>query len=111
MYKDGRYYNAGENILHRWGKKAQAKLLACKEAENGFYTIPADGGNYWTLGTSNGKFGEFAKWGQTFFSVNSIGNIWAKAGTEKGEAFLRMIDGLVASMRGYDPRECSEDDE
>ena len=65
----------------------------------GFHSIPADGGRYWTFGTSEGKFGEFAKIGETFFSVNSVGNLWAKAGTEKGEKFVAGIKLMISAMK------------
>lgn len=99
MFKDGRYINAGTNEFYRCGKKAIAKAEAALEPnKNGIYTIPADGGRYWTFGTSNGKYGEFAKIGETFFSVNSFGNLWAKAGTEKGEKFVAGIKAMIKAM-------------
>lgn len=102
MYKDYRFINAGENEFYRWGKKAQAKLAAYLEPnEKGFYSVPADGGKYWTFGTSMGKFGEFAKYGNTFLSVNNGGYIWAKVGTEKATAFVEMIKNLIETMKNY----------
>lgn len=72
--------------------------------------IPADGGKYWTFGTSEGKFGEFAKWGDTFFSVNKGGFLWAKAGTEKGEKFVEMINDMLNQMSAdHRPIEDEED--
>lgn len=100
MYKDYRYINAGENEYYRWGRKAQEKIAAhLTPNDNGFYSIPADGGKYWTFGTSAGKFGEFAKHGETFLSVNKGGYVWAKVGTEKAEAFVKMLNGLIAEMQ------------
>lgn len=100
MYKDYRYINAGENEFYRWGKKAQERIAAhLTPNEKGFYSIPADGEAYYTIGTSNGKFGEFAKFHDTFLSVNSIGCVWAKEGTEKAEAFKAMLNELIANMR------------
>jgi hypothetical protein len=90
MYKDTRFINAGENEIYRYGNKAQEKVKqALTPNEQGFYSIPTDGGKYWTIGTSEGKFGEFAKVCGTIFSVNKIGNMWAKAGTEKAEALSK----------------------
>lgn len=100
MYKDGRYINAGTNEYYRWGRKAVEKLERALEPNKaGFYSIPANGGRYWTFGTSEGKFGEFAKIGETFFSVNSVGNLWAKAGTEKGEKFVAGIKLMISAMK------------
>lgn len=99
MFKDHRYINAGENEFYRWGHKAVDKIKAHLEPnENGFYSIPADGGKYWTFGTSKGRYGEFAKYQDTFFSVNSMGNVWAKAGTEKAEKFVEMLNGMIEAM-------------
>ena len=99
MYKDERYINAGTNEIYRYGHKAVEKASAALEAnENGFYSIPIDGGKYWTLGTSNGKYGEFAKIGNTIFSVNRAGMMWAKEGTEKGQLFVEAIKGMIAEM-------------
>lgn len=113
MYKDYRYINAGTNEYYRWGKKCRAKLeAALTPNESGFYSIPADGGKYWTFGTSEGKFGEFAKWGDTFFSVNKGGFLWAKAGTEKGEKFVEMINDMLNQMSvDHRPIEDEEDEE
>ena len=99
MYKDFRYINAGTNEYYRWGGKAMTKLERYLEPnENGFYSIPCNGGKYWTIGTSKGKYGEFAKFEDTFFSVNSMGRAWAKVGTPKAEAFVKMIHSLLDAM-------------
>lgn len=98
MYKDFRYINAGTNEVYRYGRKAVEKVEACKVAENGYYSITVDGGKYWTLGTSEGKFGEFIKYGDTFFSVNRGGYAYAKVGTEKGEKFIAFLDAMIAEM-------------
>lgn len=99
MYKNYRYINAGENEIHRYGKKARSKVeLFLEPNENGFYSIPADGGNYWTIGTSEGKYGEFAKFKDTFFSVNRGGYVWAKVGTEKAEKFVEMVKDMLNKM-------------
>ena len=82
----------------RWPVKARAKVEACKIAHNGFFSILADGDRYWTIGTSNGKYGEFAKYDDTFFSVNSYGFAYAKEGTEKGVKFLEMLDSMIEKM-------------
>lgn len=103
MYKDHRYINAGTNEFYRYGKKAVSKAsIALTPNENGYYSIPADGGKYWTFGTSEGKFGEYAKIGDTFFSVNRGGFIYAKAGTEKGDAFVKGITAFIEAMKKAD---------
>lgn len=100
MYKDYRYINAGTNEIYRWGKKAQEKArLALEPNEKGFYSIPADGGKYWTIGTSEGRYGEYAKFGDTFLSVNDWGYVWAKVGTPKADAFVAMINRMIDDMK------------
>lgn len=100
MYKDHRYINAGTNEFYKYGKKAQGYVEASLQAnENGYYSIATDGGKYWTLGTSEGRYGEFCKIGETIFSVNKGGYAYAKAGTEKGEAFVKAINGLLNQMK------------
>lgn len=98
MYKNFRYINAGENEYYRWGKKTQSYIKSAMTAQNGYYSIMADGGKYWTIGTSEGKFGEFAKYKDTFFSVNKGGYVYAKEGTEKGNAFLEMLKEMLTEM-------------
>lgn len=99
MYKDERYINAGTNEVYRFGKKALEKAAAALiENAAGYYSIPTDGGNYWTIGTSNGKYGEYAKVNGVCFSVNKAGNMYAKAGTEKGEAFIKAVNSLIDKM-------------
>ena len=111
MYKNYRYINAGENEFYRWGKTAQEKVASYLTPNaSGFYSIPADGGKYWTFGTSEGKFGEFAKYGDTFFSVNKSGMLWAKIGTDKAEKFVEMLTRLINDMQtkklaGFDEEE------
>ena len=100
MYKDYRYINAGTNEIYRWGRKAIEKAtLALTANDKGFYSIPADGGKYWTIGTSTGKYGEFCRFGEYIFSVNKGGFAYAKDGTEKGEAFVKAIKGMIAEMK------------
>ena len=115
MFKDGRYINAGTNEYYRWGHKAEEKVRAAMTPnEAGFYGIAADGGNYWTFGTSVGKYGEYAKWNDTFFSVNRAGKLWAKAGTEKGEKFVEMLQSMLdvmAAKRKFESRGNDEDEE
>lgn len=111
MYKDYRYINAGQNEFYRWGHKAVDLIKSYMQPnENGFYSIPADGGKYYTFGTSEGKYGEFAKHGNTFFSVNKGGYIWAKVGTEKADAFIQMLTEMVEAMEAKH-REAAEDEE
>lgn len=112
MYKDYRYINAGTNEFYRYGKMAQAKVRGYLEPnDSGFYSIPADGGKYWTIGTSEGKFGEFAKFDEVFLSVNNAGNVWAKVGTEKADAFVRMINRLLSDMEAKNAERADEEDE
>lgn len=112
MFKDNRYINAGTNEIYRYGKKAVGRVAAFSEPnDNGFYSFPVDGGKYWTIGTSSGKFGEFAKIGDTFFSVNSSGYMYAKVGTDKAEKFKEFIKSMIDEMdrlnaeRAGDPEE------
>lgn len=110
MYKDFRYINAGENEIHRYGKKAQERVKAFLEPnEKGFYSIPVDGGKYYTIGTSNGKFGEFCKINGTCFSVNGGGFAWAKVGSEKAEKFVEAINAMVEEMEKINMSRCKED--
>lgn len=100
MFKDKRYINAGENEFYRWGHKAIDKVAAhLTPNEQGYYSIPADGGKYWTFGTSKGKYGEFAQYKGTYFSVNKGGYLYAKEGTEKAEAFKAMLNELIEDMK------------
>ena len=99
MYKDYRYINAGENEIYRYGRKAQERVQQYLQPnDKGFYSIPADGGKYWTIGTSQGKYGEFAKIGDKFLSVNKAGFVWAKVGTDKEAVFIEMVNKLLQSM-------------
>lgn len=111
MYKDYRYINAGENEIYRYGHKAVEKVQACLTPNNGYYSIPADGGKYWTIGTSEGKFGEFAKIGETCFSVNKGGFVYAKEGTEKGEAFVKALNAMINKMHELNMARFKEDEE
>ncbi len=99
MMKQGEFYSAGRNEIHRYGKESRERVAKSLEAnEKGFYSIATDGGKFWTIGTSEGKFGEFAKIDGICFSVNRGGFAWAKAGTEKGDAFVKAIEGMIAKM-------------
>lgn len=99
MYKDNRYINAGTNEIYRYGRKAVERASEWLEPnEKGYYSFPVDGGKYWTIGTSNGKYGEFAKVGDTIFSVNGGGYMYAKAGTDKGNAFVESVNALINEM-------------
>lgn len=99
MFKDSRYINAGQNEFYRWGHKAIDKIKSFMEPNAaGFYSMPTDGGKYYTIGTSFGKYGEYAKFGDTFLSVNTAGRVWAKVGTPKADAFLAMCNRLIDNM-------------
>lgn len=101
MYKheDNRYINAGENEVYRYGRKAQELVKSyLTPNEAGFYSIPADGGKYYTIGTSTGRYGEFARVAGGFLSVNKAGNVWAKVGTDKADVFVKMINDMIDKM-------------
>lgn len=102
---------AGQNEFYRWGRKAIEKLKQrLTPNENGFYAIEADGGKYWAIGVSQGQYGYYAKYNGTFFSVNSLGHVWAKEGTPKAQAFVEMINNLIQQMKDYQ-REIEEEHE
>ena len=112
MYKDFRYINAGTNEVYRYGRKAVERVSSCLTPnEKGFYSIAADGGKYWTFGTSTGKYGEYAKINGVCFSVNSAGFIWAKAGTEKAEAFVQALESTITYMKQLNASRFSEEEE
>lgn len=113
MFKDYRYINAGTNEIYRYGKKARERVKAAMIAnENGYISIQTDGGRYWTIGTSDGKYGEFCKINGTIFSVNKGGFAYAKAGTDKGEAFEKALEAMINEMiRLDDARVATEEDE
>ncbi len=101
MYKREakRYIPAGENELYRYGKEAQEKVRKhLKPNEAGFYTIKADGGKYWTFGTSEGERGEYARVYGVYFPVNSAGCLWARADKPQGEMFVKMINQMLKDM-------------
>lgn len=99
MYKDFRYINAGENEIYRYGHKAVERVQSCMNPnENGYYSFPVDGGKYWTIGTSNGRFGDFCKINDTIFSVNKGGYMYAKAGTDKAAKFVEALNSIVSYM-------------
>ena len=112
MFKDNRYINAGVNEIYRYGKKAVEKVSAhLQPNEAVFYSFPVDGGKYWTIGTSSGKYGEFAKINDTIFSANSAGFMYAKAGTEKAEKFVEAITGMVDRMQEMNAARAYEEEE
>lgn len=99
MYKDFRYINAGENEIYRYGHKAVERVQSfLTPNENGYYSFPVDGGKYWTMGTSTGKYGEFMRYGETIFSVNNGGFAYAKAGTEKADKFVDFLNAIINEM-------------
>lgn len=98
MYKDYRYINAGQNEIYRYGRKAREKVEKYLNPSNGFYSIPVDGGKYWTIGTSKGKYGDFAKVKDAIFSVNDSGYMYAKADGPKGKKFVEAINFMLDEM-------------
>lgn len=98
MFKDYRYINAGENEIYRYGHKAVEKVQTALTPHNGYYSIPCDGGKYWTIGTSEGKYGEFANINGTIFSVNKGGYAYAKCDSDKGTKFVEAINSMIDKM-------------
>ena len=112
MFKDGRYINAGTNEIYRYGKKAVAMVeAALTPNEAGFYTIPADGGKYWTFGTTVGAYGEFAKFGDIIIPVNRAGNLWAKADHYKAAAFCSVMRAMIVYMHRMNAERATEEEE
>lgn len=102
MYNGYRYINAGTIEVSKYGKKARAFVEDHMKAnDKGFYSIPVEN-KYVTIGTSEGMYGEYAKFEDTFFSVNRGGYAWAKAGSNKEEAFLKMLESILERMEAYD---------
>lgn len=111
MRKDGRYINAGTNEIYRYGKKAREYAASFIEPnKNGYISFPVDAGKYWTIGTSEGKYGEFAKYKETIFSVNNGGYMYAKAGTEKADKLVDCINGIITEMKRLDDARFSEEE-
>ncbi|MCR5502090.1 MAG: hypothetical protein K6F53_03705 [Lachnospiraceae bacterium] len=111
-YEAQRYINAGENEIYRYGHKAQERIEAMLiPNEDGFYSIPINGGKYYTIGTSTGKYGEFAKIGGTIFSVNKAGNMWAKEGTEKAEKFVEALKAMIEEMKRINEARTKDEEE
>lgn len=109
MMKQGEFYNAGRNEIHRYGREARERAERSLTAnEKGYYSIATDGGKFWTIGTSEGKFGEFAKIDGICFSVNRGGFAWAKAGTEKGDAFIAAINSMIEKMNEMNAERIAE---
>lgn len=105
MFKDNRYINAGQNEIYRYGHKAVEKVQACLiPNKSGYYSIPTDGGRYWTIGTSEGKYGEYAKVNDTFFSVNKGGYMYAKADSDKGVKFVEALKDMINEMKEIDAK-------
>ena len=104
---------AGQNEFYRWGWKAIERVESFLEPnKNGFYSMPADGGKYYCIGTSEGKYGTYAKFNGQFLSVNSLGFIWAKVGTPKADVFVAMVKDLLQKMHDFGkPVEVEENDE
>lgn len=100
MFKDNRFINAGTNEIYRYGHKAQEKVSAYLEPnDKGYYSFPVDGGKYWTIGTSEGKYGEFCKFEDSFLSVNKGGYMYAKEGTDKAEVFKKFLNAMIEEMK------------
>ena len=103
MYKNDKTYFAGTNEVHRFGREARERVMRSLEPnEKGYYSIATDGGRFWTIGTSEGKYGEYAKMNNTCFSVNRYGFAYAKAGTPKADAFVDAVRGMLAVMENLE---------
>ena len=63
------------------------------------------------IGTSSGKYGEFANIGGTIFSVNRRGYVYAKADTEKGEKLLKGLQMMVDKMVEMDQARSKPEEE
>lgn len=112
MFKNNRYINAGENEIYRYGHKAVERVESyLVPNDKGYYSFPVDGGKYWSIGTSNGKYGEFAKFGENFFSVNRGGFMYAKEGTEKAENFVKTLNMIINEMKRLNATKYQEDEE
>lgn len=102
---------AGKTLINKYGRKAVEFVKSCMVPnENGFYSIPVES-KYLVIGYSEGRYGTFAKYGDTFFSVNSIGACWAKEGTAKAEAFLNYMQEIIDEMNRMNDARFSHDDE
>ncbi len=96
---DGRPQWAGRIYFGRWGRKAQEKIKKGLEVnENGYMSLPIQGGKHYQIGVSEGKYGLYAKYDNTFFSVNSGGYIYAKKGTPKGDVYEKMLNHVLYDM-------------
>ena len=112
MYKDFRYINAGQNEFYRYGKKAVAMIEAgLTPNAKGYCSIPANGGKYYTFGTSEGQYGEFARHGSTYFSINRGGYIYVKVDSPKYGAYVEMLKGMIEAMNKKNAERTVEDDE
>lgn len=110
MFKDNRYITAGENEIYRYGHKARELAASYLQPnEQGFYSIPADGGKFYTIGTSEGKYGEYAKFKDQFLSVNKGGYVYAKKGSAKEQIFLDMVNNLILTMKQKDEERIRND--
>lgn len=91
---------AGENYYYKWGREAREFLEAHKTSNaNGFLSLPIET-KYYTIGTSEGKFGEFCKSNAgVIFSVNKAGFAYAKADGAKAEAFIAFINEFLDAMK------------
>lgn len=100
MYKNYRNIYAGQNEIYRFGEDTIDMVReTLTPNKDGYYAIATDAGEYWTIGTSIGKYGEYAKIGETLFSVNKGGYMYARKGTPKGDLFLKAINDMISAMQ------------
>ncbi|MCD8371815.1 MAG: hypothetical protein LUD27_00745 [Clostridia bacterium] len=94
---------AGTNEFYCYGKNARERIARyLTPDEDGYYRMPVDGGKYYSVGTSTGMYGEYAKWNGTCFSVNSDGILYVKAETEKAKIFTLMLRHYINEMEIVD---------
>lgn len=111
MYKNYQYVNAGENYFGRYGHEAQERLERHLTADSrGWYCLPCDAGKWWTIGTSTGKYGEFARYRDTYFSVKD-GCIFVKQGSSKEAKYLEFVKGLLQAMKDERNKPVEDEDE
>ncbi len=97
-YED-RIMEAGDNAFYCGEEKVVKYLERHLTERDGYISVPVDGAYGYAIGSSEGKYGEYARIGGTCFSVNKGGYVFAKAGTEKGDKLVAALKGLIAAMR------------
>lgn len=92
---------AGKYEFYRYGLSAQRYLQKSLIPNKlGFLSLKADS-KFWKIGTSLGKYGEFAKIDGSYFPINNGGYLYAKVGSDKEIEFRKVIKSLLSSMCAY----------